>query len=183
MLHVAAAFAAFVNFDFFICDAIAIGVAVGPEVEGVGDANHDAVIEREGEAGKEEVVDKGRMFVVLAITVGVLVAGDAGLLGFFTGGVGVLHVGAHFDDVKGSVTVPGHGNGLADVRVAKDEFEGVVVLKFDGFLGLFDGEEAFLINGAAGFGEKGAGEEEWDEALHEMAYEDSERLLSLRSFF
>jgi hypothetical protein len=158
VLHVATALSSFVDFYFFIGDAITIGIAVGPEVEGVGDADHDAVVEGEDHAGEEEVIDEDGVLVVDAVARGVFVAGDPGGGFLLALGIGVLHVGSHFDDVEGSVSVPGHGDGFVDVWIGEDEVEGVVVLKLDRFLGVLDGEEAFLVNGVAGFGEEGGGE-------------------------
>ena len=158
VLHVAAAFSTFVDFDFLVSHAVAVGVAVGPEVEGVRDADHDAVVEREDHAGKEDVVDEDGVFVVDAIVIGVFMAGDSRLGSLFSGGVGVLHVGSHFDDVEGAIAIPGHCNGLVDVGIAQNEIERVAVLKFDGFVGLIFGEETFLVNGITWLGEQGGGE-------------------------
>ena len=166
VLHVAAALAAFIDFHFFVGHAVVVGVAVGPEVEGVGDADHDTVIERKNHAGEKHVVDEDRVLVVNAITIGVLVTGNPGFGLLLTGGVGVLHISEHFHDVEGAISIPGHCNRLVNVRVAEGEFETVAVLKFDGFVGLLDREKSFLVDLVAWFGEERKGGEKWNKALH-----------------
>ena len=159
VLHVASTATAFVDFDFLVGHAVFVGVAVGPEIERVGHSDHDAVVEREDHAGEEKIVDEYGVLVVNAIAVGIFVTGDAGFRLLFTGGVGVLHVGEHFDDVESAISIPGHRDGLIDVRIAEDEFETIAVLEFDGFLGFFDREEAFLVNVIARFGKERQGGE------------------------
>jgi hypothetical protein len=75
------------------------------------------------------------------------------------GGVRVLHVSAHFDDVKGTVSVPGHCDRFMDIRVTENKVKSVAVLEFDGFLSFFNGKKSFLVNGIAGFSEKGGCDE------------------------
>ena len=79
-------------------------------------------------------------------------AGDPRSGFLFAGGIGVLHVSAHFHNVEGSIAIPGHGDGFVDIWVTEDEFETIAVLEFDGLLGFFDGEKSFLVDGVAGFG-------------------------------
>jgi hypothetical protein len=42
-----------------------------------------------------------------------------------------------------------------DIRVTENKVKSVAVLEFDGFLGFFNGKKSFLVNGIAGFSEKG----------------------------
>ena len=159
MFHVATATPPFIHFDFFVGDAIIVGIPIGPEVEGVGDVNHDAVIEGQNSSGQQEVVDEDGVLVIDAITGGVLVAGNSGFRCLLARGVCVLHVGAHFDDVKGAVSVPGHGNRLMDVRVTENKVESIAVLELDRFLSFFNGKKSFLVNSIAGLGKQGGGED------------------------
>jgi hypothetical protein len=120
VFHVATATPPFIHFDFFIGDAIIVGIPIGPEVESVGDMNHDAIIKGQNSPGQQKVVDEDGVFVVDAIAGSVLVAGNSGFRCLLAGGVRVLHVSAHFDDVKGTVSVPGHGDRFMDVRVTEN---------------------------------------------------------------
>ncbi len=146
MFHVATASPSFMDFNLLIGDAIIVGIPIGPEVEGVGDVNHDTVIEGQNSSGQQEVVNEDGVLVINAITGGVLVAGNSGFRCLLARGVRVLHVSAHFDDVKGAVSVPGHGNRLMDVRVTENKVESVAVLELDRFLSFFNGKKSFLVN-------------------------------------
>jgi hypothetical protein len=52
------------------------------------------------------------------------------------------------------------------MRIAEGEFETVAVLKFDGFVGLLDGEKSFLVDLVAWIGEEREGGEKWNKAFH-----------------
>ena len=183
VLHVAATLATFINFHFFVGHAVVVGVAVGPEVEGVGDADHDAVIERQNHTGEEHVVDEDRVLVVNAITISVLVTGNPGFGLLLAGSVGVLHVGEHFHNVERAISIPSHCNRLVDMRVAEGKFETIAVLEFDGFVGLLDGEESLLVYLVAGFGEEREGGEKWNKALHEYRTQLKRREMRKGRFF
>ena len=167
VFHVAAAGTTFVDFDFFVGYTIVVSVSIGPEIESVGDVDHDAVIERKDGAREEKVVDEDRVLVVNAVTVCVLVTGNPGFGLLLTGGIGVLHISEHFHNVERAISIPSHCNRLIDLRVAEGEFETVAVLEFDGFVGFLDGEKSFLVDLVAWFGEEREGGEKWNKALHE----------------
>ena len=73
VLHVAAAFAAFVPEGFGVGDAIAVGVTVPVNVERVGFVDERAVVQRQDHAREEQVVGKDGVLVHFAIAVGVFV--------------------------------------------------------------------------------------------------------------
>lgn len=98
------------------------------------------------------------------------------------GGIGILHVGAHFDDVEDAVAIPGHRNGFLNIGITEDEFQAIAILQFDGFLGFLDGEIALLVDGIAGRGEKGDGENEREKAFHAAINEPKERDFGKGSF-
>ena len=158
VLHISPAFATFINFHFFIGDSVLIGVTVSPEVESVGHTDHDTVVQRQDHAREKQIVDEDRVLVINAISIGVLVTRDAGLWSLLAGGVRVLHVGAHFNNVKCAVSIPSHGDRFVDVRVAQHEVESITVLQLNRFVGFLNGKKAFLVNGVTRLSEKGGGE-------------------------
>ena len=133
VLEVAAAVAAFVDEDFLIGDAIAVGVAVGVEVEGVGLADEDAVVERLDHPREDELVDEDGAGLVGAVVVGVFEEDDTGGGIVLVFAVDVLHVGVHLGDVEVAVAVPGDSDGFRDEGFGGGDLEVVAGGEFEGF--------------------------------------------------
>jgi PKD repeat protein len=123
VLHVAAARAALEDFHLFVGNAIAGGVAVSPQVEGVGDADHDAVVEWQDHARQQKIIDENAVLVINAVAIGVLMAGHAALRLLLAIRVGGLHVGAHFHHVEDAIAIEGTSHRLGDIRVAQDQLQ------------------------------------------------------------
>ena len=157
MLHVATTAAAFVDLHLFVRFSVTVGVAVGPQIQRVGDVNHHAIVEGQHHARQEDVVDEDAVLVVLAITVGILVTRYPAPRFLFTGGVGSLHVGAHLHHVEHSVPVPRAGHRFLDVGLTQDELQGVAFRQLDRLVRLLDGEEASLVDSFARLGSVASG--------------------------
>src|SRR3954447_25145257 len=107
MFEVALGFAGFIELGLLIRDAVAVGVAIGVDVLGVGLADeHAAIIQRLHLARQEQVIDEDGVLVVDAVAFGGFPAADAALGFHGFAAVDVEHVGAHLADVEHAIAVP-----------------------------------------------------------------------------
>jgi hypothetical protein len=145
MLHIATPFAAFEEKLLLVSDSVSIGVAVGKDVEGVRFLNEEPVVEWQDLPGEEKVVDKYRVFVHLAITIGVFVKGYAASGFLFTSGIGILHVGAHFGDEHSTIAVESADDGFFDNGITDNEFKMIAFRELKRFQAFLKGEHRNVI--------------------------------------
>ena len=96
--------------------------------------------------GNNKLIDEHRALVVDSVTISILVTRDATARFLFASGISGLHVGTHLDHIQNAVSVPGHGNGFLDLRLAQDEFKRIAFRQLNRFVRLLNGKETFLIN-------------------------------------
>jgi hypothetical protein len=130
MLHVAAARTACVPQRLLVGNTIAIAVAIDVEVVGIRLADDDAVIERQHDARKQQVVREHRVFIEHTIAVRVFVTRDAAHRLLLTRGVKVDHVRAHLGDVHPPVAIERNHHRLGDVRLGQYRLESITARHF-----------------------------------------------------
>ena len=95
-----------------IGDAVAVGVTVDEDVEGVGLVDEHAVVERQDHARQDHLVAEEDVLVELAVALGAFVPRDDADGVVLVLAIDVLHVGAELGDVHPAVTVEGQIGGL-----------------------------------------------------------------------
>ena len=122
-------------------DAVLVRVGVFPHLVFVGLGGQDRVrAERHGEAREEEAVDEHRVVLERAVTVAILVRGDAAGRHDRVDAVGRLFVAAQLDDEHAAVAVEGDLARRVDERIRKDGLDAVARRQPE-LLGLFVGRE------------------------------------------
>lgn len=100
----------------FIRHAVAIGVAIDIEIERIGLADDDPIVQGKDDSWEKHVIHENGVAIVGAVAVGVLVARYAAGRLEFASGVCVLHISAHFGYVHDAVAVEDRQRGLFDLR-------------------------------------------------------------------
>lgn len=140
VLHVPTTTTALIPEGLLIRNAVAVGVLIAIDVEGVRLTDQDAIVKREDHARKEEVIGKNGVLIVSAIAIGVFMKGDAAFLLLFTGGICVLHVGPHFHDVETAIAIEGTGDGLFDLWLGENGLKRVSFGEVEGLQAFLYGE-------------------------------------------
>ena len=142
MLEIAALGAADEPRFLRVSDAVAVGVTVDEDIEGVGLVDEHPIVERQHHAWQDHLVAEEDVLIEFSVALGALVAGDDTNRVMLVLTVDVLHVGTQLGDVHAAVAVEGQIGRLTQaVALAEDELKPIAFREFDG-LQLFFGRES-----------------------------------------
>ena len=129
MLDVAVAPVSRVEQLLLVRHTVAVGVGVLPHLLRVRLLGEQRVgAERQEKAREDQVVDKHRVLVVLAVVIGINVERDAAIRIVFARRVCILHVAAVFEHEHARIAIKRDGGGFLDDGIRQHQLEPVAGL-------------------------------------------------------